>query len=306
VDLVTGAFSFTGRYVAARLLAEGRDVRTLTRRPRSESPFGDRVETRPLDFSDHGALVAALRGADTLYNTYWIRFPDRETTFDAAVRNSVTLFEATRAADVRRVVQLSVTGAADDSPYGYFRGKAAVEAGLAESGIPHAIVRPTLVFGDGEVLVNNIAWLLRHLPVFLLPGRGCRVQPVAAEDVAELCLEAARSPSGTTLDAAGPDVLELEEMVRQVRSTVPSRARVLRASPRAGLALARALGAVTRQTLLTPEELGALGDDLLTSSEPPRGSRRFADWLAASAPHLGRRLASGERRPWPERPRPAK
>ena len=306
MDLVTGAFSFTGRYVAARLLEDGRDVRALTRRPRTESPFGDRVEALPLDFSDQGALIAALRGTDTLYNTYWIRFPDRETTFNAAVRNSVALFEVARAAGVRRVVQLSVTGAAPDSPYAYFRGKAAVEAALAASGIPHAIVRPTLVFDDGEVLVNNIAWLLRHLPVFLLPGRGCRVQPVAAEDVAELCLEAAHSPSGTIRDAAGPDVFVLEELVREVRSAVRSRAWVLRARPRVALALARALGVLTRQTLLTPEELGALGDDLLTSSEPPRGSRRFADWLAASAPHLGRRLASGDRRPWPERTWPAK
>jgi uncharacterized protein YbjT (DUF2867 family) len=160
VDLVTGAFSFTGRYVAARLLESGREVRTLTRRPQSESPFGDRVRAFPLDFADPGPL----RGADTLYNTYWIRFPDAGTTFDDAVANTVALYDAARAAGVRRVVQLSVAHASPDSPYAYFRGKAAVEAALASSGLSHAIVRPTLVFGDGEVLVNNIARLLRRLP----------------------------------------------------------------------------------------------------------------------------------------------
>jgi uncharacterized protein YbjT (DUF2867 family) len=302
VDVVTGAFSFTGRYVAARLLEDGREVRALTRKPQSDSPFGGRVEAFPLDFADRDALATALRGADTLFNTYWIRAPDRLTTFESAVRRSEGLVEAARLAGVGRIVQLSVTQAALDSPYGYFRGKAAVEAALARSGISYAIVRPTLVVGDGEVLVNNIAWLLRHLPLFVLPGRGYRVQPVAAEDVAELCLEVADARADVTLDAAGPDVLELEELVRHVRGAVGSRAAVVRAGPRVTIALARALGAVARQTVLDHEELGALGDDLLTSGEPPRGTRRFADWLAASAPHLGRRLASADRRPWPERP----
>jgi uncharacterized protein YbjT (DUF2867 family) len=304
VDVVTGAFSFTGRYVAARLLEEGHEVRALTRRPQAESPFGNRVEAFPLDFADRHGLAAALGGADMLVNTYWIRFPDRLTTFETAVRRSEALFDAARLAGVRRIVQLSVTHAAHDSPYAYFRGKAAVEAALAQSGIPHAIVRPTLVFGDGEVLVNNIAWLLRRLPLFVLPGRGYRVQPVGAEDVAELCLEAARGQSGIVLDAAGPDVFELEELVRHVQGAVGSRAAVLRSRPRVTIALARALGAITRQTVLAREELAALGDDLLTSDQPPRGTRRFTDWLAASAPHLGTRLASAERRPWPGRPSP--
>lgn len=277
-------------------------MRALTRRPQAESPFGNRVEAFPLDFADQHGLAAALGGVDTLVNTYWIRFPDRLTTFETAVMRSEALFEAARLAGVRRIVQLSVTQAAPDSPYAYFRGKAAVEAALAQSGTPHAVVRPTLVFGDGEVLVNNIAWLLRRLPLFVLPGRGYRVQPVAAEDVAELCLEAARGQSGVVLDAAGPDVFELEELVRHVQCAVGSRAAVLRSRPRVTIALARALGATTRQTVLAREELAALGDDLLTSDQPPRGTRRFTDWLAASAPHLGTRLASADRRPWPEPP----
>ena len=302
MDVVTGAFSFTGRYVASRLLEDGREVRTLTRKPQSESPFGGSVEAFPLDFSDLEALASVLRGADTVFNTYWIRFPDGPATFETAVRNSLRLLEAARIAEVRRFVQLSVTHAALDSPYRYFSGKAAVETALSRSGISHAIVRPTLVFGDGEVLVNNLAWLLRHLPLFVLPGRGHRVQPVAAEDVADLCLEAARGPADTRLDAAGPDVFELEELVRRVRAAVRSRAAVVRARPGSTAALARALGAITRETVLTREELGALGDDLLTSDQPPLGTRRFADWLAESASRLGRSLASGDRRPWPERP----
>jgi uncharacterized protein YbjT (DUF2867 family) len=298
VDIVTGAFSFTGRYIAAGLLERGREVRALTRKPQAESPFGELVEARPLDFSKREALVASLRGADTLYNTYWIRFPDRETTFDTAVRNSATLFEAAHAAGVGRVVQLSVTHAAPDSRHAYFRGKAAVDAILAASGLSHAIVRPTLVFGHGEVLINNLAWLLRRLPLFVVPGPGYCIQPVAAEDVAAICVEAGLEPLDILLDAAGPDTFTLEEVVRLVRDAVRSRAAVVRAGPRTARTLAQALGLFTRQTMVTAEELGALGDDLLTSAEPPRGTRRLADWLAASAPKLGANLASGDRRPW--------
>jgi uncharacterized protein YbjT (DUF2867 family) len=294
VDVVTGAFSFTGRYIAAHLLEQGREVRTLTRRPRSESPFGDRVEAFPLDVSD----PAPFRGADTLYNTYWIRFPDRETTFADAVRQSVALFEAAQAAGVRRVVQLSVANADPDSPYAYFRGKAAVESALAASGLSYAVLRPTLVFGDGEVLLNNVAWILRRFPLFLLPGAGCRIQPIAAEDVAGLCVEVGTGDENVVLDAAGPDVFAFEELVRLVRDAVGSRAALVRGGPRTALALTRLLGAITRQTVLTREELGALRDDLLTSTEPPRGRQRLTDWLDARKRSLGAVFASGERRAW--------
>lgn len=299
MDLVTGAFSFTGRYVTARLLEQGREVRTLTRRPLAQSPFGDRVQALPLDFSDRSALVEALTGIDTLYNTYWIRFPDRETSYEAAVRSSLALLEAAGAAGVRRVVQLSVTNADPSSPHGYFRGKGFVEAALGRSELSYAVVRPTLVFGRGEVLLNNVAWLLRRLPLFVLPGRGCRIQPIAAEDVAELCVEAAARDDDLVLDAAGPDVLAFEELVPLVRQAIGSRARVVRGGPRTTAALARALSLVVRQTVVTGEELAALRGDLLTSDEPPRGRRRLADWLTESGPALGRRLASGDHRPWP-------
>lgn len=297
MDVVTGAFSFTGRYIAARLLEAGREVRTVTRRQESESPFGDRVRTFP---PGPDGIAAALEGAEALYNTYWIRFPNDSTSFEDAVRNSAALFDAARAAGVRRVVQLSVTNASAGSPYAYFRGKAAVEEALAGSGLSHAIVRPTLVFGDGEVLVNNVAWLLRRLPVFVVPSAACRIRPIAAGDLAELCVEAGSGEQDVAFDAAGPDELGFEELVRLVRSAVGSRAVVARGGRRPVLALTRTLGLVTRETLLTAEELGALTDDLLTSDEPPRGTSRVEDWVVDSAQALGRQLAAGERRPWPK------
>jgi uncharacterized protein YbjT (DUF2867 family) len=297
VDVVTGAFSFSGRYIAARLLESGREVRTLTRRAQAESPFGERVRAYPFD---PGGTAAALRGADTLYNTYWIRFPNRSTSFEDAARGSVALLDAARSAGVRRIVHLSVTHASSESPYAYFRGKAVVEEAVAASGLSHAIVRPTLVVGAGEVLVNNVAWLLRRLPVFVLPRAACRLRPVAAEDLAELCVEAGSGDEDITFDAAGPDELEFEELVRLVRSAVGSRTAVVHGGRRTVLSLTRALELFARESLLTADELGALADDLLTSDEPPRGTRRLDDWITANAELLGRQLATGDRRPWPK------
>jgi uncharacterized protein YbjT (DUF2867 family) len=299
VDVVTGAFSFTGRYIAARLLELGREVRTLTRHPQSSSPFGDRVEAFPLDFTDHAALTECLRDADTLYNTYWIRSPRGHLTFERVLDNTAILLNAAGNAGVRRVVQLSVSNASASSPLPYFQAKAAADDALAASGLSYAILRPTLVFAREDVLVNNIAWLLRRLPFFVVPGSGrYTLQPVAVEDVAELAVEAGLGTEATVADAAGPDILSFDELVRLVREAVGSRAAIVHASPRLALGLSALLGKLLRDTLVTRAELTGLMQDLLTSQGPPTGSRRFADWLHANAESLGTSYTSETRRNW--------
>ena len=98
--VVTGAFSYTGRYVARRLLDQGVHVRTLTRSPDAEDPFGGRLEVAPLDFSDPDGLRRSMQGAGVFYNTYWIRYAHGRITFDLAVENMRTLFEAAKRAGV--------------------------------------------------------------------------------------------------------------------------------------------------------------------------------------------------------------
>jgi uncharacterized protein YbjT (DUF2867 family) len=299
VDVVTGAFSFSGRYVAARLLELGREVRTLTRRPGSESPFGARVEAFPLEFADRDGLVLALRGADTLYNTYWIRFPSSEVGWSDVVANTRLLLEAASEAGVRRVVQWSVANASHDSPFGYFRAKAVAEDLLRSSGLSHAIVRPTLVFGDGEVLLNNVAWLLRRLPVFLLPGGdGYRLQPVAAEDIARAAVEVGLVDEPATLELGGPETLTFGEIVRRVRAAIGSRVPVVRTPPALALGFGRTLERLSGETLVTREELAGLRASLLVARRGPSGGRSLDDWLEAAASRLGRRLASDHSRPW--------
>lgn len=297
MDVVTGAFSFTGRYVAARLLELGREVRTLTRHPQSASPFGARVEAFPLDF-DPDTLTERLRGADTLYNTYWIRSPRGNLTFERVLGNTAALLGAALEAGVRRVVQLSVSNASASSALPYFRAKALAEEALSSSGLSYAIVRPTLVFAREDVLVNNIAWVLR-LPLFVVPGSGgYTLQPVAVQDVAELAVTAGLGTEPTVMDAAGPDILSFDELVRLVREAVGSHAAIVHGSPRLALGLSALTGKILRDTLVTRAELAGLMQGLLTSQAAPTGTRRFADWLGENADSVGQRYVSERLRNW--------
>jgi NADH dehydrogenase len=293
VDVVTGAFSFTGRAIAEELLDRGRKVRTLTRRDAPADPLAARIERAELQFRDEEALRRALHGVDTLFNTYWVRFAHGVTTFARAVENTRVLVRAARAAGVRRVVHVSVTNPALDSPLPYFRGKAEVERDVTGSGLSYAIVRPTLVFGPRDILVNNIAWALRRSPVFPIAEDGSyRVQPVSVEDAATICVDAGGGEENVVLDAAGPDTISYEELVRLVAASIGSEARIVHWPARIVLALARATGAVRRDVLLTAEELAGLQASLLVSDLPPLGRARFSSWVAANGEALGRGYVS--------------
>ena len=293
MDVVTGAFGYTGRYITARLLACGKRVRTLTGHPARPNPFGGAVEVAPLDFGNPDQLTRSLRGAETLYNTYWIRFPHGAATYEKAVENSRVLFRAAREAGVRRLVHISITQASQDSPFAYFRGKGLVEEALRESGLSHAILRPTVVFGPEGILINNIAWLLRRFPVFAVPGRGdYRLQPVFVEDVAELAVAAGDSRDNLILDAVGPETFTFDELVRLVARAVGSRARLVHLPPGLALWLSRLVGLFVGDVVLTREEVDGLMANLLVSDAPPTGRTRLSNWLARNADQVGGRYAS--------------
>ncbi len=293
LDAVTGAFSFTGGFIARRLLAAGRRVRTLTNHPRRTGAEPMDVEIAPLQFADRDALIESLRGIDVLYNTYWIRFPHAGTGFGDAIANTRKLMGAAAAAGVRKVIHISVSNPTDDSPLDYYAGKARTEAVVRESGLPWAVVRPTLIFGRGDILINNIAWLLRRVPVFFIPGTGAyRVQPVAGEDVADIAIWAAGEPDGVTVDAAGPDIISYAQLVDGVAIAIGHTRPIVFASPALTLFAGRVLGRFVKDVILTPQELAGLMDELLVSTQPPRGRMRIEDWLLRSADSLGVRYAS--------------
>jgi NADH dehydrogenase len=239
------------------------------------------------------SLVESLDGADTLYNTYWVRFERGSTTFDRAVENTATLFRAAQHAGVRRIVHVSVANPAVDSPFPYFRGKAQTEDALRASGMSHAIVRPTLVYGPEDILVSNIAWGLRHVPVFLISGDGrSEVQPVSVRDTAAICVEAGAREDDVILDAAGPERWAYEDFVRLIRSAVGGRARIWHSPQPVATGAAWVAGLMLRDVVVTRDELEALGAGLLVSHEKPLCTDRFDTWLGQNADWLGRRYTS--------------
>ena len=298
-DVVTGAFSFTGRFIARRLLAQERRIKTLTNHARRPGTEDITAEVAPLQFTDRDALVESLRGADVLYNTYWVRFQHGRVHFGEAVANTRILLGAARDAGVRKVVHVSVSNPSEDSPLDYFAGKARTERAVRESGLAWAIIRPTLVFGQGDILINNIAWLLRRLPIFGVPGRGdYRLQPVAGEDVAEIATWAAEQTDNVIVDAAGPDTVYYSEMVESIAIAVGRHPRFVYLSPQMSLLAARVIGRAMKDVMLNEPELEGLMQELLVSHERPRGTQRLDNWLLSNAETIGRVYASELERHW--------
>ena len=286
--VVTGATGYTGKYITKRLLTLGEEVKSLTGHPERSHPFGTQVQFLPFHFDDPATLTEQLRGTKVLYNTYWVRFPHGAVTFESAVDNTRVLLRAAKAAGVQRVVHLSVTNPDEGSSLAYYRGKAATEQLVRESGLPYAIVRPTLIFGDEDILVHNIAWCLRRFPIFAIPGAGdYRVQPVFVEDVAELAVTVGQAKENLVVDSAGPEILTFEELVQLLGRQIGSRAAIVHAPTAIAIACATLLGRLQGDVLLTREELDGLMANLLVSRQAPRGRTRFSEWLTTSANRLG-------------------
>ena len=293
LNVVTGAFGYTGKYITRRLLSMGKRVRTLTGHPNRENPFGEQVSVSPFNFDNLSELTKSLRGATTLYNTYWVRFSHGQVTFDKAVENTKTLIKAAEEAGVQRIVHVSVTNASEESPLPYFRGKGLLEKAIMHSRLSYAIIRPTLIFGPEDILINNIAWLLRRFPVFAVPGSGdYRVQPVFVEDVAEIAVSAAHHDENIIVDAVGPETYTFDELVRLIADNIQSRARIVHLRPGIALFLSRMIGYLLRDVVLTRDEVEGLMSNLLVSESSPTGQTRLGGWLGQNADSVGARYAS--------------
>lgn len=300
LSAVTGAFGYTGSYIARHLLAQGRKVITLVSHPGRGDGFSGRIPIYRLNFDDPSALTAALKGVDTLYNTYWVRFERNGVSFEQAIVNTQTLLTSARSAGVRRIVHLSVSNPSLDSPLPYFRGKARVEALIQASGLSYAILRPTLIFGLGDILINNIAYLLRRFPLFAIPGSGeYRLQPISVEDLAQMATQVGEASQDMIQDAAGTEVYTFNQFVRLIAGKVKSRARIIHLSPGMALPLISLIGVLKKDVLLTRDELTGLSAELLLSKQPPTGATSFQAWLEQNAALLGRSYASELERHFP-------
>ncbi len=293
VNVITGAFSYTGKYITRRLLAMGKAVRTLTGHPDNPNPFGDQVRVFPFNFDKPEELVMSLQGATTLYNTYWIRFSHGSVTFDRAVKNTKILIKAAQEAGVQRIVHVSITNPAKTSRLPYFRGKAILEQAIIDSGLSYAIIRPTVIFGAADILINNIAWLLRHFPVFPIFGSGeyC-LQPIYVEDMADLVINAGQQEGNLVLDAAGPDIFTFEELVRLIADKLHRRVMIIHANPGLAFYAAKLIEPVVGDVLITRDEIAGLMANLLISQKPPTGHTHLGNWLEQNVDSVGKKYAS--------------
>jgi uncharacterized protein YbjT (DUF2867 family) len=291
--IITGAFSYTGKYATRLLLSRGYSVRTLTNHPDRQNEFGQKVEVFPYNFQKPEGLEQSLRGASCLINTYWIRFPHGHATFEAAVRNTITLIEAAKKAGVRRIVHVSIANPAMDSPLTYYRAKAQLEQAVIGSGVAYTILRPTVIFGPEDILINNIAWFVRHLPVFGVPGDGRHgIRPIYVEDIAKLIVDSIEKQSNEVINAVGPETFTFEELVRGIAVALEKSARVVHVPTLVAYLSTRIAGLFLRDVVLTWEEYKGLMANLLAPEGPAAGETRLTQWLYHNREHVGLHYAS--------------
>ena len=293
MHVVTGAFGYTGRWIAHQLLEQGEKVRTLTNAVGRDDPFDGQVEVHPLDFEDKAALVESLRGADVLYNTYWVRYNHQSKKFDhgIATRNCSIMFEAAKEAGVRRIVHFSVAHPDQAPGWSYFAGKVDSEESLKKVGISYAIVRPTVLFGGGRnVLVNNIAWMLRYMPVFGYFGWGkYPIQPVHVRDVARIAIELGAGTEDITRDATGPETYRYKDFVKLIGRSMRVRRIIMPVPPLMGWMAGQVMGVFLKDMVITRAEIKGLMQGLVASDEEPLGVIKFSEWIEGKGDGIGRK-----------------
>ena len=280
MDVVTGSFGYIGKYITQKLISSGKRVKTITTHPDKPNPFGNDVKAYPYNFDNPELLINVLKGCETLFNTYWVRFNYVKQSFENALRNTDMLFDSARKAGIKKIVHIGVTNCSESDALPYYRGKALQEKMLKELGIPYSIIRPTLVFGKEDILVNNIAWTIRRFPLVPIFGSGdYKVQPVFVKDVASIAVECAQKNTSETLDAIGPEAFTYKEMLRVMASVLNRNVKFIHVRPNVGIFLGKIIGLFVDDVLLTKDELQGLMANKLTSQQVPNGKTKFTEWL---------------------------
>jgi uncharacterized protein YbjT (DUF2867 family) len=288
MDIVTGSFGYIGKYITRELLGRGRKVSTITTHPDKPNPYADQVTAYPYNFENPDQLIKTLGGCDVLFNTYWVRFDYRSWSFDKALDNTRILFSCAKQAEVRKVVHISVTNPSvtDDLPY--YRGKALQEKALIESGLDYTIIRPTLVFGIEDILVNNIAWTIRKFPIVPVFGSGTyQVQPIFVEDLANIAADATEKFDSKTLDAIGPETYTYKDFLQLLANELERNIPLIHLPANLGIYLGRLIGLFVNDVVLTKDELRGLMENKLTSNQIPNGSTLFSEWLSQNISQIG-------------------
>ena len=293
IHAVTGAFGYSGKYISQKLLDTGQKVITLTNSLHRENPFGESVQAYPFNFDKPEKLIASLKSVAVLYNTYWVRFNHKMFNQADAVKNTIILFNAAKEAGVQRIVHISITNPSVDSKLEYFSGKAKLEEALIKSGLHYSILRPAVLFGKEDILINNIAWALRTLPVFGVFGDGqYRLQPIYVKDLAELAVEQGKSKEDVITNAIGPETFTYKELVETIGDIIGKQKPIVSFSPTMGYIAGLLIGKIVGDVMITRDEISGLMNNLLYVDSPPVGKTKLTEWVKEHRDSLGRKYTS--------------
>jgi len=293
MDVVTGAFGYIGKYIARTLLSSGNKVKTITTHTQKENPFENQVKAYPYHFDAPDLLIQNLKGCDTLFNTYWVRFTYGKCSFEKALENTKILFECAKKAEIKKIVHISVTNVSETDELPYYRGKALQEKALKESGVPYSIIRPTLVYGKEDILVNNMAWMLRVFPVFPIFGSGeYIVQPVFVEDLASIAVNIAKDSNSSIIDAIGAESFTFKDLIKLMATKMGINVRFIHVNPALGILAGKIIGLFVKDVVLTKDELQGLMLNKLCSNQIPNGKTLFSKWLNENRESIGNKYTS--------------
>lgn len=290
---VTGAYGYSGKYIARKLLGKGHSVITLTNSLHRSNPFGKKIRAYPFNFANPTKLADSLMGVSVLYNTYWVRFNHKMFRHEDAVKNTLVLFDAAKAAGVKRIVHISITNPTEKSHLEYFSGKARLEKALIDSGLSYSILRPAVLFGKEDILINNIAWLLRKLPFFGVFGDGeYRLQPIYVDDFARMAVDEGENNENVIVNAIGPETFTYKSLVQTVGEIIGVKKPIVSVHPSVGYLASKLIGTLVGDVLITREEIEGLMADLLYVDSPPTGQTKLTQWAREHAGSLGKTYTS--------------
>jgi NADH dehydrogenase len=293
IHAVTGAYGYSGKYIARLLLNEGYEVRTLTNSVNRSNPFGDKIKPYPYHFEDFNKMVESLKGVSVLYNTYWVRFNYTDFKHSDAVDNSLKLFKAAHEAGVEKIVHMSITNPSEISHLEYFSGKGKLEKALINSGISYSILRPAVIFGPEDILINNIAWMLRRFPLFAVFGNGLyRLQPIYVEDLAHLAVREGKNRENSIINAIGPETFTYRDLVKELGIIIGNPRPVISLPPVLIYLVGVIMGKIMGDVVITWDEVEGLMEDLLYVDSLPAGETKLTDWARENASVLGIKYAN--------------
>jgi NADH dehydrogenase len=289
IHAVTGAFGYSGKYITQKLLSENVKVITLTNSVNRPNPFGDKVKAFPFNFDNKDELCKTFENVKVLYNTYWVRFNHSTFKHSTAVENTLKMFDAAKIAGVEKIVHVSITNPSKDSKLEYFSGKAILEEALINSGISYSILRPTVIFGKEDILINNIAWIIRKMPLMGVFGDGkYKLQPIYVEDLAELAVSEGKNRENKIIDAIGPETFEYKELVEKIAEIIGVKRKIISVSDSFGYFVGKLIGWLKNDYVITKPEIEGLKADLLYTKSLPAGKTKLTEWIEINKNTLGK------------------